>query len=105
MTGLLKGLTGENMENELVGFVLGILVTLVFIMLLVCNGFLSSDKKMAVVFPDGTFIKGIRKAKYIGNETRGTHHIFVTQASDKELIGLRVAIPINSAKYFVIEGK
>ena len=63
------------------------------------------DTVMTIQYPDGTFIKGIRKAKYVNQETRGTHHFMVTDATDKTLVGKRVAIPINSVKYFIIEGK
>ena len=64
--------------------------------------------KMTVVFPDGSWLKGIRKSKYVPQETHGTHHFYVTEVSefmDKEIIGKRVAVPINSAKYFIVEEK
>jgi hypothetical protein len=60
---------------------------------------------MFIRYPDGTYIQGVRKKQYVNQETRGTHHFMVTDATDKTLIGKRVAIPINSVKYFIIEGK
>ena len=61
--------------------------------------------KMFVLFPDGDWIEGIRKSKYVPQETHGTHHFFITNANNKDLINKRVAVPINSAKYFIVEEK
>jgi len=61
------------------------------------------DTKMFVMYPDGDWIEGIRKSKYVPQETHGTHHFLVTNARNKDLINKRVAVPINSAKYFIIE--
>ena len=60
---------------------------------------------MLIQYPDGSWFKGVRNRKYIHQETHGTHHFMVTDASDKSLIGKRIAIPINSVKYFIIEEK
>jgi hypothetical protein len=72
---------------------------------LIWTGQLIRDTKMFIQYPDGSFIKGTRKKQYVNQETRGTHHFFVTDATEKSLIGKRVAIPINSVKYFIIENK
>jgi hypothetical protein len=66
------------------------------------------DQKFTIMFLDGTSFQGIRKSKYIGNETYGTHHFTVLSSTDDKLqmlVGLKVAVPINSVKYFIIEGK
>jgi hypothetical protein len=72
---------------------------------LIWTGHLFKDTTMFIRYPDGTYIQGVRKKQYVNQETRGTHHFLVTDATDKTLIGKRVAIPINSAKYFIIQEK
>jgi len=53
-------------------------------------------------YPDGSWVKGIRKWNFRSQETRGTHHIIVTGGSPefKDVIGLRIACPIDTVKYF-----
>ena len=93
--------------NDLpIGIIIGLLIGyLSFYIIYV--GFLIKDVTMTVYYLDGTWIKGIRKHKYVSQETRGTHHLMITETSDtlKDLIGKRIAIPINSVKYFVIKEK
>jgi hypothetical protein len=72
---------------------------------LIWTGRLIKDMPMFIRYPDGTYIQGVRKKQYVNQETHGTHHFMVTDATDKTLVGKRVAIPINSVKYFIIEGK
>ncbi len=59
---------------------------------------------MIIHYPDRTWFKGIRKWRYTSQETHGTHHFTVLDGSEefKPLIGRRIAVPINSAKYFII---
>jgi hypothetical protein len=92
------------MKNDFgTGIIAGLI--LAWLVWFICSFTIVKDKVMTIQYPDGTFIKGIRKAKYVNQETRGTHHFMVTDATDKTLVGKRVAIPINSVKYFIIEGK
>ena len=74
----------------------------------------SRGQVMTIRFLDGTWFKGLRKSSYIGNETHGTHHFQVLEdenyngtlnAEFKPLVDERLAVPINSVKYFVIHGK
>ena len=66
---------------------------------------------MTIHFLDGTWFKGLRKSSYIGNETYGTHHFQVledesdSESSLKNLVGERLAVPINSVKYYIIHDK
>jgi hypothetical protein len=93
--------------NELpVGIIIGLLLAYVSCYI-IFQGFLLKDTTMTICFPDGTWLKGIRKRKYISQETRGTHHFMIIETSDtlKDLMGKRIAIPINSVKYFVIKDK
>jgi hypothetical protein len=86
-----------------VGLILGYAIFYV-----IYAGFLLKSTTMTIQYPDGSWIKGIRKKNYINNETHGTHHYFVTEVSefiDKGIIGKRIAVPINSVKYFIIEEK
>ena len=93
-------------EHILAGFCIGLIITgFLFWAIIISNGLLYRDTRMFIQYADGTFIQGVRKKGYINQETRGTHHFMVTDATDKTLIGKRVAIPINSVKYFIIEGK
>jgi hypothetical protein len=90
--------------NFAAGMCIGLLVGAVS-WYLIWNGLLYKDTTMFIQYPDGSYIKGIRKKQYVNQETRGTHHYLVTDATEQSLIGKRVAIPINSVKYFIIEGK
>ena len=83
-----------------VGLILGYAIFYV-----IYAGFLLKSTTMTIQYPDGSWVKGIRKKNYINQETRGTHHFMVLDASDKSLIGKRIAVPINSVKYFIIEEK
>jgi hypothetical protein len=89
----------------LAGFCIGLITGLLFWAIIFSNGLFYRDTPMFIQYPDGTFIRGVRKKQYVNQETRGTHHYMVTDATEKSLIGKRVAIPINSVKYFIIEGK
>jgi hypothetical protein len=86
------------------GMVVGVLLGYA-IFYIIYAGFLLKSTTMTIQYPDGSWIKGIRKKNYINQETRGTHHFMVTDASDKSLIGKRIAVPINAVKYFIIEEK
>ena len=62
---------------------------------------------MKVVFQDNSWIIGKRGWREIGipmHETKGTHHFTVIDSSDnmRDLRKREVAIPINSAKYFIL---
>jgi hypothetical protein len=64
---------------------------------------------MEIVYPDNSKIVGSRGFWEIGfpfpRETKGTHHFRVLKESDKQyqhLVGKEIAVPISSAKYFVI---
>jgi hypothetical protein len=60
---------------------------------------------MIIHFPDDSWIYGERKWWFFLKETKGTHHFIVLNASRelKETIGQKVAIPINSAKFFILD--
>jgi hypothetical protein len=64
--------------------------------------------KMKVVYADGSWFIGNRNWKAMGyffnHETKGTHHFFVVEGDEsfRYLIGQELAVPINSAKYFVL---
>lgn len=63
---------------------------------------------MKIVYPDGSWFVGNRNRKAIGfpfnHETNGTHHFFVVSGSDefKSFIGDELAVPVNQAKFFVL---
>ena len=59
---------------------------------------------MTAVFPDGSWLKGVRKWYWFFVEI-GTHHFRVTETSSDlaHLIGKKVGVPINSVKYFVMD--
>ncbi len=62
--------------------------------------------KMHIQFPDGSWILGERKVSiWLNNETHGIYHYTVLDGSNaelKQLIGKKVAVPIISAKYFIL---
>lgn len=60
--------------------------------------------KMNITCPDGSWFVGDRKWWFPWRETRGTHHYIVLYGSAefKELIGCKVAVPIDATKYFVL---
>jgi hypothetical protein len=94
-------MTGEIYLGLLAGIIIGY-----FVCFVIYVGF-GRNTTMTIYYPDGTWVKGIRKSKYIPQETRGTHHYLVIDANNEELkklIGKRIAVPINSVKYFVLEG-
>lgn len=59
---------------------------------------------MKVQFPDGTWIYGYRKLYWFFVEVK-THHIKVTDTSPtwEQLIGKKIAVPIYSAQFFVLD--
>jgi len=61
---------------------------------------------MHIQFPDGSWILGERNVSmWWNNETHGTHHYIVLDGSNaelKQLIGKKVAVPIASVKYFIL---
>jgi len=59
-------------------------------------------RHLKAVWPDGSFIEGIRPKNRLF-ESPGTHHLIVTETNlDKQnLIGKRVAIPICGPQYWV----
>ena len=62
---------------------------------------------MKIAFLDGSWLLGNRKWYYHYNETKGTHHYTVLDGSTEfiPLIGFKIAVPINSVKYFILEVK
>lgn len=60
---------------------------------------------MHVYFPDGSWFYGERKWNYPAKETHGTHHFMVLDGSAvfKPLISKKIAVPINSAQFFVLD--
>ena len=60
--------------------------------------------ELQAVFEDGSWIQGIRHPWYMLKESKGTHHLFVTNCSmdGQYLVGYEVAIPINKPKYWLI---
>jgi hypothetical protein len=91
--------------NFTYGLATGVIVSVIFYILFV-KGFFRTSSVIKVVFPDGSWFKGIRKSSYISQETPGTHHLMVTEECSnefKELIGKRLAVVINNVKYFDIE--
>ena len=91
----------NNTSNAIGYLILGMLI--IIVLYLIYTLWYKRDSTLIAYYQDGTFIKGIRKSKYVNQETHGTHHLLVTDATEKSLIGKRIAIPINSVKYFVIE--
>ena len=86
------------------GIMIGIIMGY-FLFYIIYKGFMIKDTTMDIQYFDGSWIKGVRKKSYIQQETHGTHHFMVIDTSEslKHLIGKRVAIPINSVKYFEIK--
>ncbi len=60
---------------------------------------------MTVYYNDGSWFKGERKYNFPAKETHGTHHFIVLEGSEQfnNFVGKRVAVPINSVKYFTID--
>ncbi len=59
---------------------------------------------MKIAYPDGSRFIGDRKWYFPYRETKGTHHFIVRDGSEefKLLIGRKLAVPINSPKYFIL---
>ncbi|MFA5300983.1 MAG: hypothetical protein WC389_22550 [Lutibacter sp.] len=57
------------------------------------------------IYSDGSWVSGIRRWSFTWKETYGTHHIIVGDGSEefKKLVGKRIAVPINSCKYILLE--
>lgn len=64
---------------------------------------------MTIVFPDDSKIVGERGFHEIGffpHETKGTHHFTVIKGTDERynyLLGHEIAVPISSAKFFILD--
>jgi len=58
---------------------------------------------MTIRYKDGSWFRGDRKLYFL-NETKGTHHFIVLDGSEefKELIGRKIAVPVQSPKYFIL---
>jgi hypothetical protein len=63
--------------------------------------------KMKVVFSDGSWFLGSRSWFPFPLETPGTHHYRILKGSEefRQLIGEKLAVPIVSVKYFVLDAK
>lgn len=61
--------------------------------------------RMRIIFNDGDQMEGNRKWWFQPQETKGTHHYIVTKSANPNLIGKRIAVPINSVKYFILLSK
>ena len=64
--------------------------------------------KMTVVYPDGSSFVGDRKSWFPFQESRGIHHFIIESSESAEfqkLIGQMIAVPLTSAKYFVLNPK
>ena len=63
---------------------------------------------MTVYFPDGSWFRGDRKWYFPMQESKGTHHFIVKDGDDEnfgDLVGRRVAVPINSVQFFLFRGE
>ena len=60
---------------------------------------------MKVVFLDGHWFVGRRELTWRYGETKGTHHFRVLDGDPwmRDLIGAKIAVPISSVQYFVLE--
>ena len=85
------------------GFAIGA-VCVVVLWLLSAQGTFKSSSIMIVRYQDGSWFKGERKSNFVSQETPGTHHFVILEGSPEfeEKVGTRVAVPINSAKFFEI---
>jgi len=57
------------------------------------------------VWNDGTFIEGDRTFMMRTQESKGTHKLLVTSATDKSLKGKEIEIPIVSPKIWITISK
>jgi hypothetical protein len=61
-------------------------------------------RTLTAVWPDGSFLKGLRPTNTF-QESPGTHHLIITDTDEqnKHLIGKRIAIPICVPKYWIVK--
>ena len=60
---------------------------------------------LKAIFEDGEFILGERNFWTRNDECWGTHHLKVIDATNKDIIGREVAIPVTKPKYWIVDVK
>jgi len=60
--------------------------------------------ELKAIFDDGSWIKGIRHPWFVFKESKGTHHLIVTDCNfeGQSIKGCEVAIPIIKPKCWII---
>ena len=86
-------------------FTIGFIVGMIVFFFAYIGSRYKKSQFMHVHFPDGSWFYGERKWNYPPTETHGTHHFMIIDGSEEfvDLIGKKVAVPINSARFFILD--